>query len=306
MNVAFLKNMNLDLSNNKFDIYRVYIFLLYDALNKKSIKSFYNQKLWRAAHITIEQIMEIEKALKNKEKSILLNKIVKNKEDIKACLFFSKTFLSFTKNIDVAKGFMTKGYEDLIPVLFEVEKIDENNGPIKDFLVTNLDLDNISEFNEEEVLFLPFSCFEIVSIKDEEINIFGEIIKVKKITLSYLHKYKERINKYIDKIKDKEKMETFFKEVINSSFSKEISELINFKILDMEEKFKKFFIEKYPNLKKVAFFIGQFGFNFILSNILMLFPIYSGLALGVASFGLGIASGLAFGLLKKKFLILKF
>ena len=32
----------------------------------------------------------------------------------------------------------------------------------------------------------------------------------------------------------------------------------------------------------------------------MLFPIYSGLALGVASFGLGIASGIAFGLLKKK------
>ena len=187
--------------------------------------------------------------------SLLLPKLKKlseniiNNNEINACLYFSKTFLSFTKNINIAKGFMAKGNENLIPVLFEIDKIDDKKGPINDFLVTNLDLDNITEFNEEEVLFLPFSCFEIVSIKDEEINIFGEIIKIKKIKLNYLYKYKESINKYIDKIKDKEKMELFLKDVINSAFSNEISEIINFENLDIGEKFQKFFIEKI-NLKK--------------------------------------------------------
>ena len=245
----FFKNMNLDLTNNKFDIYRVYIFLLFNALNQKSIKSFYNQKLWRATLLSKEELKTIEKALINKEYLSLLNENIINKDEINACLYFSKTFLSFTKNIDVAKTFMAKGNENLIPILFEVEKIDEKNGQINDFLVSNLDLDNISEFNEEEVLFLPLSCFEIVSIKDEEINIFGEIIKIKKIKLNYLYKYKDSINKYIDNIKDKEKIESFLKEVINSAYSNEISELINFENLDIGEKLQKFIIEKI-NLKK--------------------------------------------------------
>ena len=44
---GFFKNMNLDLSNDKFDLYRVYIFLLYNALNQKSIKPYYNNSLFR-------------------------------------------------------------------------------------------------------------------------------------------------------------------------------------------------------------------------------------------------------------------
>ena len=246
--VNFFKNMNFDLSNSKFDIYRVYIFLLYHALNQKSIKQYYNKSLFRGAILSKKEMQHIEKAWKIKEELKKINDNSKNKDQINSCLYFCKNFLSFSKNLDVAKGFMTAGNDNLIPVLFEVEGIDEKE-QIYDFLVTNLDLDNITEYQEEEVLFLPFSCFEIVSIKDEEINIFGNMLKVKKINLSYLYKYKTSINEYIQKIKDKEKFEVFLKEVINSAFSNEISEIINFENLDIGKEFQKFFINKL-NLKK--------------------------------------------------------
>ena len=35
-----------------------------------------------------------------------MNEKIKNKDEINSCLFFSKTFLSFSKDIDVAKGFI--------------------------------------------------------------------------------------------------------------------------------------------------------------------------------------------------------
>ena len=156
--------------------------------------------------------------------------------------------MSFSKKLDVALGFMNEGNENLIPVLFEVEGINEKE-QINDFMVTNLDLDNITEYEEEDVLFLPFSCFEIISINNEEINAFGKVIKFKKINLSYIYRYKTSINEYIQKIKEKDKFEVFLKEVINSAFSNEISESMNFYNLDIGKEFQKFIIEKF-NLKK--------------------------------------------------------
>ena len=71
--------MNLDLSNGKFDLYRVYIFLLYDALNKKSIKSFYSQKLYRGSALNIKELNHIEKLFKIKEEVKKINKKKKKK-----------------------------------------------------------------------------------------------------------------------------------------------------------------------------------------------------------------------------------
>jgi len=98
------------------------------------------------------------------------------------------------------------------------------------------------ENHEEEVLFLPFSCFEIVSVIDDTINVFGDNIHIKKITLNYLNKYKKSLYKYIEKIKEKEKFEVFLKQVINSEFSNEISNLINF---DIGNEFKTFIKKKF-------------------------------------------------------------
>ena len=239
----FFKNMNLDLTNGKFDIYRIYIFLLYDALNKKSIKSFYTKSLYRGTVLSKKELEDLETLLQ-------YNKDIKNyngnKNEINACLYNCKMFLSFSKSLDVAKSFMNKGNENLIPVLFEVEGLDEKDKELNDFFVSNLDLENISEYNDEqEVLFLPFSCFEIISIKDEEIKIFGETINIKRITLNYLSKYKTSLYKYIEKIKEKEKFEKFLKEVINSSYSYEIAELLNFKDFEIGKEFQNFLKQKF-------------------------------------------------------------
>jgi hypothetical protein len=79
--------------------------------------------------------------------------------------------------------------------------------------VPNLDLQNITDFdNELEVLFLPFSCFEIVSMNDEKIDSFEGKMRVKIIKLRYLYKYRKPLFNYIEKIKnDKEKLQLFIK-----------------------------------------------------------------------------------------------
>ena len=179
-------------------------------------------------------------------------------------------FLSFSKNKNIAKGFLHEGNEELIPVLFEVEKINEkdiknikNNN--KDFFISNLDLKNITEYEEEEeVLFLPFSCFEIVSIKDESIKLFGKDINIKKITLNYLHKYRNSLYKYISEIKEKEKFENFLKQVINSGFSSEIAQLINF---DMDKEFRNFINQKFQFKKNFLNFKPIQNFKFMSSQL---------------------------------------
>ena len=240
--IPFFKNMNLDLTNGKFDIYRIYIFLLYDALNKKSIKNFYTKSLYRGTVLSKKEFEDLETLLLyNKE----IKKFNENKSEINACLYNCKMFLSFSKNLDVAKSFISKGNDNLIPVLFEVEGLNEKDMENNDFFVSNLDLENISEYNESEVLFLPFSCFEIKSIKDEATEAFGETINYKKITLNYLSKYKTTLYKYIDKIKEKSKFEKFLKEVINSAYSYEIADLLNFKDFDIGKEFQNFLKQKF-------------------------------------------------------------
>ena len=214
----FFKNMNLDLSNDKFDLYRVYIFLLYDALNKKSLKPFYTNSLYRGAALSKKELDTINNLLNDK------NKNNKNDGKINACLYFSKTFLSFSKNIDVAIGFLGKENNESFPVLFEIKGLNEKDMKNNDFFISNINLKNISQYNEEEVLFLPFSCFEIISIEDK---IYKNTI-YKKITLNYLYKYKYSLYKFYEEIKKKEKFDIFLKQIIKTDFNNEINDLINF------------------------------------------------------------------------------
>ena len=266
----FYKIINLDLSNDKFDIYRVYIFLLYDALNKKSIKSFYNEKLYRGTVISKKELEYIQKLFKINEEFRLMNGKVKNKDEINTYLYFSKTFLSFSKDINVAKGFIGNETEDLFPVLFEVEGLKEKEVKKDDFFVPNLDLQNITDFDGElEVLFLPFSCFEIISINDEIIDSFEGKMKVKIIKLRYLYKYRKQLFNYIEKIKnDKEKLQIFIKNVINSTFSEEITNLVNF---DKKEKLCNLITNKF-----------KVEFNFANFNIIQCFKNNAKLSANVA------------------------
>ena len=80
---GFYRDLNRDLTNDKFDDYHPFIFLLYDSLNKGFIKS-YKGRLYRG-----DKINKIE-----------FNKIIsnKNKNKNEKLFYFSKKFLSFSKN----------------------------------------------------------------------------------------------------------------------------------------------------------------------------------------------------------------
>jgi len=115
-----------------------------------------------------------------------------------------------------------------------------NSNSDEDFFVSNLDCETLSDSpDEKEVLILPFSCFEIINIRNIEIN--G--IKTKEITLNYLDKYKKQIDEYINKLDNKEKFIEFFNDILNSSFAKEIEEKLG---NEVHNKLSKYLEKKSP------------------------------------------------------------
>ena len=88
---SFYSDLNKDLSNEKFDDYHPFIFLLYDSLNKGVMKSYKNI-LYRGGKLSKNEF----------------ENIVKQKKDKKKIFYFSKNFLSFSKDKKKAKRFFLK------------------------------------------------------------------------------------------------------------------------------------------------------------------------------------------------------
>ena len=106
-------------------------------------------------------------------------------------LYYSKSFLSFSKVKKEALDFLINGGYDLIIILFKLKKPKKDN-----FFLTNIDIESFSSIKEErEVLLLPLSCFEIINISSKKKNNSMEYIEVK---LQYLENYEEDIKKQIE------------------------------------------------------------------------------------------------------------
>ena len=183
----FYSKLNLDLTNNKFDEYHPFIFLMYDSLNKGYLKS-YKKKLYRGGKILKS---EFDKIITNK------NKCVNNNEKL---FYFSKNFLSFSKDEEVAKNpafFNNQNYGNtVVTVEFIIEKCENEK-----YFITNIDIESLSNFRtEKEVLILPLTCFEVVKIGDEEEY---KNVKYRKIYLSYLDKYLDKITEKINELNNK-------------------------------------------------------------------------------------------------------
>jgi hypothetical protein len=148
----FYINMNKELRERKFDEHRIYIYLMYNALNKGIFKSYCQTNLYRGGTLSKEEYDSlIEKYEKQKRSKLETDKI----------FFFSRKFLSFSKKEEIANDFLQTAifcnYTGVY-VRFIVEGIEDD-----DFFVSNIDINamNLSAFTEEEeVLFLPLSCFE--------------------------------------------------------------------------------------------------------------------------------------------------
>ena len=189
METNFYKDLNYNLINRKKEKYLVFIKILYEGLKLKALKIISNKELYRGSIINIEEIKKIKEYLNNK------------KPNLPGAIVFSKSFLSFTKDKKVA-NLHTKN------VLYKLEKYDKMEYNIS----THSDIEEISFFKEEqEVLFFPFSCFEIKEINEKLKN--NKIIF--EIKLLYL-------GKYLNELKNNKNLVEIANEIPDNKFKKEI------------------------------------------------------------------------------------
>ena len=132
----------------------LFIKSLYEGIKLGCFKFDFKGKLYRFSCITQKEFDNINKYLK------------KTKSGIPAANIFSKAFLSFTEDEGLVNNFYEyykkdkSKYENknLVPVFFHLI----NKGNIKESLYSHIKIDNISVYpNENDILFLPFTCFEI-------------------------------------------------------------------------------------------------------------------------------------------------
>ena len=138
----FHKEMNNNLGQNKIQEYLPFIKTLYEGVKLKSLPFANNKILYRGAKIANVEIDRIKNNLKNK------------KGGLPCSIVFSKSFLSFSKDKNIAKYFLEKDKNvnnNLSKVLFILEK-DDN---LEYSLLTHADIQQLSYFpNEQEVQYL--------------------------------------------------------------------------------------------------------------------------------------------------------
>jgi hypothetical protein len=164
----FHSDLNKNLRLNKIDENLSYIKTLYDGVKLKSLPLATKNELYRCSTIHKDEI--------NKIKTYMTKKI----EGLPSAIVFCKSFLSFSKDRVQAEKFYEDGKlkNNLSKVLFILEK--DNNVGYN--LSTHGDIEKISFYpKEKEVLFFPFSSFEIKAIKENK-NEY-------EIKLLYLGKY---------------------------------------------------------------------------------------------------------------------
>ena len=199
-NSSFYKNINKDLGTNKIEQYLIFIKILYEGVKLKSLPLSKDNILYRGARISNNEIEKIKEYISRRI------------DGLPCAIVFSRSFLSFSKVKNVADYFLSAENNDktLSKVLFILEK-DDNIGYN---LSTHGDIEKISFIpNEKEVLFFPFSSFEIKDIKETDIG----TEKGYQINLLYLGKYLKDIETDKNLVINENK-------IPDSEFKKQLSE----------------------------------------------------------------------------------
>ena len=180
LETKFYKDMNSDLMKGKIKPYIPYIQLLYAGLKLNNFNFSYTNDLFRGALIEIEEVEKLSKYLKNRKNS-----------DTPQALIYSKAFMSFSLDINVALDFMQRknpSYKTVrVLYILKTEVKDSKERMLIYKNATNADLTDISYFeNEKEILLFPFSVYEINDVQKED-NYYV-------IYLNILGRYKEHLN----------------------------------------------------------------------------------------------------------------
>jgi len=172
---SFYGIMNQNLMKKNFDIYSTYIKLLYKGIINNSYKPKTDCTLYRGTR------------LEGFEIKFLKEMLAKKKEGKSIPIVYSTSFLSFSTSIDVSKGLSSR--RESSPqnreVIFKLLPLSSNNE--NKIMKTNAFLNQISAFhNENEVLFFPYSSFELVDI--------NENYSLPIIVFDYSLRFKEKVN----------------------------------------------------------------------------------------------------------------
>ena len=222
---SFYSVMNAQFMKNDYKNYEPFVKALYKGLEKKFLKSKNDVPLYRCQCISKIELENIEKALVNK----------------KRIQIYSRAFLSFSINKNISLRFLKKiEDEKLIPVLLIIDKKEDG-----EIFASNADIRQYSVYNEEEILFFPFSSF-IIEEKIEEQIIKG--IKTKIIKLNYLGKYEKEIKLKISETLDNnidlndiigvDKNWKYSNDVLNKTMKEKYIKNLDFYISHIEEEMK--------------------------------------------------------------------
>ena len=161
-------------TNSKTDKYSLFIKIAYEGVRLKALESPTIKTLYRGTNL---QNYEIEK---------LKEYLRKKKDNLPGAILFSKTFLSFSDSVDIAIQFaLHNDYIDIGTMKRVLFKLNSNNH-INDLFNTHANIQKVSFYKKErEILFFPFSCFEIIEISEKIIN-YEEILQIE---LNYLSRY---------------------------------------------------------------------------------------------------------------------
>ena len=235
----FYRDLNKDLELNNLEKHKPFIKVLYEGIKLKSLPLGSDNILYRGSKIS------------NKELKKIKTYISKKIEGLPAAIVFSGSFLSFSKEKAIAEGFIkSKNYDNnLSKVLYILEK----NEDIDYNLATHGDIEEFSMYPEREVLFFPFSCFEIKEIKEVKVN---EETRYE-IKLLYLAKYLEDIINDPSLKEEKKLPESRFK-----------TQLINARLINtkkIEKSNIKYLKNQYQKYKKMmynpSYIIGEININ---------------------------------------------
>ena len=236
LNSKFYNDINNDLRQNKRESHLLFIKIFYEGVRLKSLPIANEIKeLYRGSKISNKEIEDIKEYLKKKLKGL------------PGAIVFSRSFLSFTTNLEVALNFfkepnLNTGLSKVLYKISQMDTLDYN-------LATHADIKSISNFYEEsEVLFFPFSSFEIQEIKETTFS--NE--NIYEIHLKYLGKY----------VKELENLD---KDIPDSEFKKQISALIpKERLKKTKEVIKKF--KRYNKPKPIIKYSDEINIIYETSN----------------------------------------
>ena len=168
----FYSILNKGLRDKKFKLFLPFVKMMYEGVKKKSLIPITNEKLYSGGIIM------------NKELELLRNNLNSNinNNDLPNVIYYFKSFKSFSKKKEQAEKFMKNRSNDSTLIMFIIK---ENNN-IEEEFISNAYIKEYSKYpQEEEVLFFPFSAFEVENIEDENNHV--------NIYLKYLGRYKSYI-----------------------------------------------------------------------------------------------------------------